>query len=73
MSRDERNALLTAARIAEAVTEVVNETPEGAPSGLIYASLMNLIRLEEYETTMRLLVLAKRITRRGDLYFPAAH
>jgi hypothetical protein len=71
ISREQRTALLIAQRIAEAVIATVNEMPNGAPSGPIYAVLMPHMSLSQYETLMRTLVEAQRIARRGDLYFPA--
>ena len=70
MTRDQRDALLTARRIAEAVIEVVNETPQGAPGGLLYAALMNHMTLDQFESLMRLLVETGKVVKRGDLYFP---
>jgi hypothetical protein len=35
MSREQRNALLALRRIAEAVSAVVNDTPNGAPAGVM--------------------------------------
>jgi len=40
MTREDRNALITVQRIAEAVTAVVNETPAGATGGVLYTALM---------------------------------
>jgi hypothetical protein len=49
----------------------VNDTPEGAPGGLMYAALPPHITLANFEALMRLLVETKRITKRGDRYFSA--
>jgi hypothetical protein len=57
-------------RIAEALRSVINETPEGAPGGLLYAPLMGLIDLAAFNRIMGLLVAAGWVTQRGDLYFP---
>jgi hypothetical protein len=70
MSREDRNALLTAKRVCDAVIAVVNETPAGAPGGVMYAALMAHITLAQFEAMMRLLVETGRVTKRGDLYFP---
>ena len=70
MTLDHRDALIAVKRIANAVIEVVNETPSGAPGGYLYAALMQYLSLAEFESLMRVLVEAGRITRRGDLYFP---
>jgi hypothetical protein len=75
MSREDRNALLTAKRICDAVIAVVNDTPTGAPGGVMYAALMTesqgRFTLAQFEAMMRLLVETGRVTRRGELYFPA--
>jgi hypothetical protein len=70
MSREDRNALLTAKRVCDAVIATVNETPDGAPAGPMYAALMPYLSLAQFDAMMRLLVETGRITRRGDLYFP---
>jgi len=71
MTREDRNALITAHRLALAVTAVVNETPTGAAGGVLYAALMAYISVDQFEAMMRGLVAAERISRRGDRYFPA--
>jgi hypothetical protein len=69
MSHEQRNELIAARRIAEAVIAVVNETPTGAPGGLLYAALMEHgMSLNDFEMLMSVLVEAKRISKRGDLY-----
>ena len=71
MTLEDRCALITARRVALAVTMVVNETPTGAPSGALYAALMAYLSVDQFEAMMRALVAAERISRRGDVYFPA--
>jgi hypothetical protein len=71
MSREDRNALLTAKRVCDAVIATVNDTPTGAPGGLMYAALMPYLSLAQFEAMMRLLVETGRVIRRGELYFPA--
>jgi hypothetical protein len=71
MTREDRNALITARRVALAVTMVVNETPTGAPGGTLYAALLAYLTVDQFEAMMRPLVAAERISRRGDVYFPA--
>jgi hypothetical protein len=70
-AREQRDALLTLRRITEAITATVNETPHGAPAGLMYAAVMAHLSLDQFEAIMRALVEAKRVRRQGDLYFPA--
>jgi hypothetical protein len=72
MTREDRNALITAQRVALAVTAVVNETPTGAPSGKLYPPLMAYLSVDQFEAMMRGLVAAERISSRGDRYYPAA-
>lgn len=38
----------------------------------MYAALMAHMSLAQFQSMMDLLVYAKRITRRGDVYFPVA-
>jgi hypothetical protein len=68
--RPERDALLVLRRIADAITAVVNEMPDGAPAGPMYAAVMQHLSLDQFEAIMRVLVEAGRITKRGDCYYP---
>jgi hypothetical protein len=69
-TREQRDALLVLRRIADAVTAVVAETPHGAPSGHLYAVLMQHLTLDQFQSLMSVLVEAKRVRRLGNLYFP---
>lgn len=71
MTREQRNALLTGMRVAEAVTAVVNQTPAGAPGELLYAAVREHLGRAEFDRMMRALVEARRVGKRGDRYFPA--
>lgn len=71
MTREQRNALLTGMRVAEAVTAVVNQTAAGAPGELLYAAVREHLDRADFERIMRALVEARRVTKRGDRYFPA--
>jgi hypothetical protein len=71
LSRDARNAMLTARRVTEAVIAVLNQTPQGATADAIYAALTEHLTRADFDAMMRLLVEAERISRRGDRYFPA--
>jgi hypothetical protein len=51
-------------------SEICNETPTGAAGGTLYAALTAYLGLDQFEAMMRALVAAKRISRRGDRYFP---
>ena len=72
MSDEDRVKLITARRVAEAVTLVVNELPqgEGAPAHALYAGIVAFLSIDEFETMMRGLVFAGRVRREGDLYYP---
>lgn len=52
--------------IARVVAETVREVGE-APSGPIYAALMGVVSLSEYEAVVSMLVRAKVIAKRGHL------
>lgn len=69
-TRAEQNAIETGRRICEAIIATVNETPDGAPGGPMYAALMQYMPLDRFQTIMDALVYAKRIRRQGDVYFP---
>lgn len=57
--------------ILNAVASVVAETPEGAPSGVIYAGCScNGIDLERYQQVVSILTNEALIERRGDLLLP---
>jgi hypothetical protein len=71
MSRDRLVAIETVRRVYKAVIDTVNETPQGAPAGPMYATLMQYMTLDQFTAMMDSLVYAGRITRRDDLYFPA--
>jgi hypothetical protein len=71
MSREDRNALLTAKRVCDALIATVNEMPHGAAAGPMYVALMPYLSLAQFSSMMRLLVETKRVTKRGDLYYPA--
>jgi len=66
MSDADRVKLITARRVAEAVTLVVNELPqgEGAPGHALYAGIIAFLSISEFETMMRGLVFASRVRRR---------
>jgi len=71
MFYEDRSRLITLRRCAEAVTAVVNETPQGAPGALLYLALAPFLSVAEFRSMMCLLVEAKRIARQGDRYYPA--
>jgi hypothetical protein len=71
MSREQLVAVETIKRVYQALIDTVNETPQGAPAGPMYAALMQYMTLDQFTAMMDSLVYAKRIRREGDLYFPA--
>ena len=71
MTREDRNALITGQRCAQAITAVVNGAPTGCPERRLYEPLREFITRDYFDAMMRGLVAAERITRRGNRYFPA--
>jgi hypothetical protein len=71
-TRAEQNAIELVRRLYQAVIATINETPQGAPGGPMYAALMQYISLDQFQTMMDSLVHARRIRREGGLYFPPA-
>lgn len=64
--------IITQQRIAAAVTAVVNQTPAGATRTALYEPLSRYLGTDEFDQLMRLLVMTKRIARRGGRYYPTA-
>lgn len=60
-------------RLAEALTRVINETPNGAPADRLYAGITDHCTREEFDALMRTLVLGERIAQRGERYYPVNH
>ena len=71
MTREDRNALITGQRCAQAITAVGNDAPTGCPERRLYEPLREFITRDYFDAMMRGLVAAERITRRGNRYFPA--
>jgi hypothetical protein len=46
MPRELRDQLITVQRVAEAIIETVNECPQGAPAGPMYAAMMQFMSLD---------------------------
>lgn len=78
--RAEQNAIETTRRVYEAVVATINQTPQGAPGGALYAALMPYLSLDQFQIMMDSLVYAKRVRREslppagmgGEVYFPCA-
>jgi hypothetical protein len=70
VSREDRDAIITARNVTQALIAVINDTPTGASADLLYAPLQQYLTRERFEQTMRLLVAAERVTQRGERYYP---
>jgi len=58
--------------IVETVTEAVNASPSGLPSGHLYATLMGFgCSLSQYESLIGALVKVGKIRKQGHLLLPA--
>jgi hypothetical protein len=57
--------------VCDAIVEAIKAAgDDGAPGGVLYAALMTHgMTLSQFEYVMNALVRAKRVTRRGQLYF----
>jgi hypothetical protein len=69
-SRAEQNEIELVRRLYQAVVATINETPQGAPGGPMYAAVMQYMNLDQFTQMMDSLVHAKRIRREGDVYYP---
>jgi hypothetical protein len=64
-------ALAIAVQVSKAVIETVNESPQGAPAGPMYAAFMARgMSLETFEAITGALVDAGRIRRVGHVFYP---
>ena len=59
------------AKITSAITDTVNEFPGGAPSGIVYAAVMQVLSLKQYEEIIDGLVMYGKIRKQGHLLLPA--
>jgi len=66
-------ALAILGLVVQAITDTINESPDGAPSGSLYlACQMHGMSLETYQQIMLGLVKAGKVRRQGHLYFKAS-
>jgi hypothetical protein len=65
ITREARNELLVARRLALAVEAVVNDRPTGSPAIAMFQAVCTHVSRNEFE-----LLLRRKITRKGDIYFP---
>jgi hypothetical protein len=68
---EERVALVTYRRIAAAVEAVINDTPTGAPAGVMYGAICTMIAVSDFQRMLALLVETGRVYRKGNTYYPA--
>lgn len=57
-------------RVALAVAECIAECNDGAPEGVMYASLMGILSLDEFNTILDTMEAADLITRKGHVATP---
>jgi hypothetical protein len=70
ITREARNELLVARRLALAVEAVVNDRPTGSPAIAMFQAVCTHVPRNEFELLLRGLVATRKITRKGDIYFP---
>jgi len=70
ITREARNELLVARRLALAVEAVVNDRPTGSPAIAMFQAVCTHVLRNEFELLLRGLVATRKITRKGDIYFP---
>ena len=68
---ERERAVKALSTIVKAIIDTVNETPTGAPNGIVYAALMNVLTLQQYERIIYQLVALGKIKKSGDLLLPA--
>ena len=61
---------MNAKRIATVIAQTVAETPDGAPSGVLYAGLMGIIDLATYQSIVDALKRAGLIDERAHCLYP---
>ena len=59
-----------AALVVQAIVETIEECPEGAPLGIIYAALMGMVSYNSFTNVISSLVQAGVITVRGNVAYP---
>jgi len=72
MTKAEASAYLN--KLACAILETVNECGAlGAPAGVMYAGLMSVLTLDQFEGVMSALVLSGKLVREGHVYYAVKH
>jgi hypothetical protein len=68
MTPDQLNAIRMVLKI---IVDTVNETPTGAPAGVMYAAMMaHGCSLDQFNQLTGALVTAGKIRRSGDCFYP---
>lgn len=57
-------------RAVTAIAATVGETPDGAPEGVIYAAMMGLCDLHQFQCMVDILLDAGLVTRRSHVLYP---
>ena len=55
--------------ICDAIVEAVQSSPDGVPGGHLYAGLIGVINLHQFEGIMEALVSIGKVRKQGQLYF----
>lgn len=63
--------ILKVVDVIKSMAEAVNASPNGIPSGHLYAHVMGFMSLEMYERIVGLMLEAKAIKKEGHLLLPA--
>ena len=67
---EKERAIAALSTIVNAIVDTVNSIPGGAPSGIVYAAVMNIMSLQQYQQVIDGLVMYGKIKKRGDLLLP---
>lgn len=65
--QDKSDAIRAILQIGDALIEAIESFPQGIPSGHLYAHVMGLMSLQDYEAVIGILVKANRVRRKGHL------
>jgi hypothetical protein len=57
-------------KTANVLLETVQECPQGAPAGVMYAAVMGIVTLDQFEVIMSALVEAGKVRKSNNQYFP---
>jgi hypothetical protein len=68
---EKERAIKALSTIVNAIVDTVNTVPGGAPNGVVYAAVMHILSLKQYEEIIAGLVTYGKIKKQGDLLLPA--